>query len=106
MSGALHLTSALACATLKRADDTASYLNEAQRIARTIPADAADVGLVYFGVDNIGIWRVSTAVELGEAGKVAEIARTRQSGRRAFFGTSSDLLRRPWPRLGGRPDHP
>jgi len=76
VSGALHLTSALACAALNRADDAAGYLNEAARIAEVIPDDTADFGLIYFGADNVGIWRVSIAVELGGAGTLAELART------------------------------
>ncbi len=75
VSGALHLTSALACAALNRPDDAATYLNDASRLAAAVPDDAPDFGLVYFTPDNVGIWRVSIAVELGEAGKVAEIAR-------------------------------
>jgi len=76
VSGALHLTSALACAALNRPDDAAAYLHEAGSLADTVPDDAPDFGLVYFTPENVGIWRVSIAVELGEAGKVAEIART------------------------------
>jgi hypothetical protein len=29
----------------------------------------------YFGPDNVGIWRLSIAVELGEAGRAQEVAR-------------------------------
>jgi transcriptional regulator with XRE-family HTH domain len=76
MTGALHLTAALASATLNRADDAAAHLDEAQRLARLQPDDAADFGLVYFTPDNVGIWRVALAVELGEPGRAAEIART------------------------------
>lgn len=74
MVGALHLTSALANAALRRGDDAATHLAEAQRLAELQPDDTADFGLVYFGPDNVGIWRVSIAVELGEGGKAAEIA--------------------------------
>jgi hypothetical protein len=31
----------------------------------------------YFGPDNVGIWRLSIAVELGEAGRAQEVARPR-----------------------------
>jgi transcriptional regulator with XRE-family HTH domain len=76
MTGALHLTSALAHAAVRRPDDAAAHLVEARRIAERVPADAPDFGLVYFSPDNVGIWRVSIAVELGESGKAAEIAST------------------------------
>lgn len=74
MTVALHLTSALAHAALRRGDDAAAHLDEAQRLAELQPDGAVDFGLVYFTPDNVGIWRVSIAVELGDGGKAAEIA--------------------------------
>jgi transcriptional regulator with XRE-family HTH domain len=76
MYGAVHLNAALASAALNRPDDTDAHLAEADEIARVVPADAPRFGQVYFGLDNVGIWRVSLAVELGvSGGKLAEIAR-------------------------------
>ncbi|MBV9011392.1 MAG: hypothetical protein JO272_04975 [Pseudonocardiales bacterium] len=53
MYGILHLNAALASAALCRG-----------------------FGNLYFGPDNVGIWRVSIAVELGETGRAREIARS------------------------------
>jgi len=76
MTGALHLTAALACAALQRGDDTAAHLDEAQWLAELLPKDTPDFGLIYFTPDNVGIWRVALAVEAGEPGRAAEIAGT------------------------------
>jgi len=75
MYGAVHLNAALACAALGRGDDAAGHLAEAQAAAGAVPAGVPEFGMVYFGVENVGIWRVSLAVELGEPGRVSEIAR-------------------------------
>jgi len=71
----VHLNAALACAALGRADDAAGHLAEAQAAAGAVPVGVPEFGMVYFGVENVGIWRVSLAVELGEPGRVSEIAR-------------------------------
>lgn len=75
MYGAAHLNAALASAALNRPDDAYAHLAEADEIARAVPADSPGFGQVYFDPDNVGIWRVSLAVELGESGRLAEIAR-------------------------------
>ncbi len=75
MVGELHLCSALANAALHRGGDAAAHLAEAQRLAELQPENAPDFGLVYFSPDNVGIWRVSIAVELGEFGRAREVAR-------------------------------
>ena len=76
MYGAVHLNAALASAALNRPGGVDDHLAEADEIARVIPANAPGFGQVYFGLDNIGIWRVSLAVELGESGgKLAEVGR-------------------------------
>lgn len=76
MYGALHLNAALASAALCRADDAADHLAEATMMAQRVGADGRGFGNLYFGPDNVGIWRLSIAVELGEAGRAREIART------------------------------
>ncbi len=63
---------------MNRADVVADHLGEAQAIADTLPADGADkhgFGSLYFGTDNVGIWRVSIAVESGDPGRARELAR-------------------------------
>ena len=71
--GAVHLNAALACAVLGDLDGTGVHLDEAERIAAATD-DAEPFGALYFGRDNIGIWRVSLAVEHGEPGRVRELA--------------------------------
>lgn len=73
--GALHLNAALAAAAMRRADDATDHLHEAGAIADRVSADGHGFGGLYFGPDNVGIWRLSIAVELGESGRVREIAR-------------------------------
>jgi transcriptional regulator with XRE-family HTH domain len=71
--GMLHLSAAFAAAVTERAGDTHAHLAEADAVAsRTGEGEFA--GLC-FGPTNIGFWRVAIAVELGEGGRVDEIAR-------------------------------
>ncbi|MGH3844095.1 MAG: helix-turn-helix domain-containing protein [Pseudonocardiaceae bacterium] len=74
MYGALHLNAALASAAMRQADDAADHLAEAGTIATRIDADGRGFGNLYFGPDNVGIWRVSIAVELGDPGRARELA--------------------------------
>ena len=76
MYGALHLNAALASAAMRRADDAAAHLGEASRIAEALPEspDKHGFGSLYFGPDNVGIWRVSIEVELGDPGRARELA--------------------------------
>jgi transcriptional regulator with XRE-family HTH domain len=72
--GMLHLSSAFACAVGERADDARAHVAEATAVAeRTGEGGFAQL---CFGPTNIGFWRVAIAVELGEGGRVGEIART------------------------------
>ncbi|MGH3722120.1 MAG: helix-turn-helix domain-containing protein [Pseudonocardiaceae bacterium] len=75
MYGALHLNAALASAAMCRADDAANHLDEAGTIATRIGGNGRGFGNLYFGPDNVGIWRVSIAVELGDPGRAQELAR-------------------------------
>lgn len=75
MYGALHLNAALASAAMRNADDAASHLDEADGLAERVGSDGRGFGNLYFGKDNVGIWRLSIAVELGEPGQAREIAR-------------------------------
>lgn len=72
--GMLHLSSAFANAITEHADAAREHLAEATRVAaRTGEGSFAQL---CFGPTNIGFWRVAIAVELGEGGRVGEIART------------------------------
>ena len=78
--GMLRLNAALASAAMRRPDDAQGHLSDAADLAqrRGRPANPAEVrgfASLYFGPDNVGIWQVSTAVELGEPGKAQEVAR-------------------------------
>lgn len=71
--GMLHLSAALNSAVTGEADQARAHLDEAADIAaRTGDGDFAGL---HFGPRNVGVWHVSVALELGEAGRVPEIAR-------------------------------
>lgn len=73
MAGALHLGAALAEATLGNADRAAERLDEAARLAHGLP-DGHGFGGMFFGPTNVRVWRLSSAVETGEGGRVKELA--------------------------------
>lgn len=73
--GLLHLNAALASAAMRRGDDSADHLNEAAALAERVSGTGRNFGHQGFCSDNVGIWRLSIALELGEAGRVREIAR-------------------------------
>ncbi|WP_075739623.1 MULTISPECIES: helix-turn-helix domain-containing protein [Actinoalloteichus] len=75
ISGMLHLNAALAAAAQQKADVVSTHLDEAAALAGRLPEGAENFGFLYFGSDNVGIWRVSLMTELGAGGKVAELAR-------------------------------
>ncbi|MFN2496676.1 MAG: transcriptional regulator [Pseudonocardiaceae bacterium] len=74
MSGMLHLTCALNAAALRRPADSADHQAEAADVAARVGA-GTNFGGQNFGLPNVGFWRVTLAVERGEEGKVAELAR-------------------------------
>ncbi|MGH3798790.1 MAG: hypothetical protein ACRDTD_01390 [Pseudonocardiaceae bacterium] len=53
----------------------ALHLNEAGTTADRIGGTGRGFGRLCFGPDNVGIWWLSIAVELGEPGRACEIAR-------------------------------
>lgn len=87
--GMLHQMAAFGAGVVGRADDVAAHLDEAQQLADRV-GDSTDLHL-WFGPTNLGIWRASIAVEMGEGGRAAEIARhldiraMPSSARRATF---------------------
>lgn len=87
--GMLHLSAALQSAVTGQADNARAHLDEAAATAgRT--GDGTFAGL-NFGPRNVGVWRVALALELGEAGRVPELARSVEAaaipsaGRQASF---------------------
>lgn len=77
MLGQHHLSAALACAVDKRPDDAAAHLGAAEEEARTLggdPSDGLGFNLSCFGPTNVGLWRMTVALEQGEHGRVVELA--------------------------------
>jgi hypothetical protein len=85
----LHLSAALHSAALRRPDVATEHLGEAADLAG-VTGEGTFAGL-HFGPRNVGVWRVALAVELGEGGRVGELARNvdvsaiPSAGRRAMF---------------------
>ncbi len=77
MLGQLHLSASLVCAVDERPDDAAAHLAEAQREAATLgdPEDGVGFNALAFGPTNLGLWRMAVETELGEYGRVIELAR-------------------------------
>jgi transcriptional regulator with XRE-family HTH domain len=74
-AGMLHLNAALASAARADADAAEMHLDEAADLAARLPDERENFGFLHFGPDNVGVWRVSLATELGAGPKVAELAR-------------------------------
>ena len=73
--GMLHLNSALGSAAQRKEDEARAHLDEASSVADRLPDDVNKFGYLYFGRTNVSIWRVSLGTELGDGGKVAEVAK-------------------------------
>jgi transcriptional regulator with XRE-family HTH domain len=73
VAGMLHLTAAFSAASSENADDTATHLAEARRIAER--TGEGGFATMQFGPTNVAFWETSIAVEAGEGGRVREIAR-------------------------------
>ena len=71
--GMLHLSAALQSAVTGAADRAHSHLAEATDTAAH--TGEGTFGGLHFGPRNVGVWRVALALELGEAGRVPELAR-------------------------------
>ncbi|MGH3918579.1 MAG: hypothetical protein ACRDSG_06010, partial [Pseudonocardiaceae bacterium] len=70
--GMLHLSAALAAAAQADHDTTATHLDEAAALAARMDTEVG----TWFGPVNVGIWRTSLAVELGEYGQAIHAAKT------------------------------
>jgi hypothetical protein len=71
----LHLNAALACAAQHRAEDTMTHLDEAAALADGLDDEVGAFANLRFGRTIVGMWRASVVTELGEGGRVAELAR-------------------------------
>lgn len=76
MLGMLHLAASLASAVDGRPDDAQAHLRAAGQEARTLgdPEDGRGFYGMGFGPTNVGLWRMTVAAELGEHGRVVELA--------------------------------
>lgn len=76
MLGQIHLSAAFTSAVAKQPDDAAAHLREAGREAATLgePADGLGFNATFFGPRNVHLWQMSIAAELGEFGRVLEMA--------------------------------
>jgi transcriptional regulator with XRE-family HTH domain len=74
--GMANLTAALASAAQRQTDQTDAHLDAAAELAETIEPDVSSFAHMQFGRTNVGIWRVAMSVELGQGGRVGEIAAT------------------------------
>ncbi|MGH4007543.1 MAG: helix-turn-helix domain-containing protein [Pseudonocardiaceae bacterium] len=73
--GMLHLSAALAAAAQADHDTTATHLNEAAALAARMDTEVGTWANLFFGPTNVGIWRTSLAVELGEPGQAVQHAK-------------------------------
>jgi transcriptional regulator with XRE-family HTH domain len=74
--GMLHLSAALSAAAQSDRDTATTHLNEASEVAGRIDTEVGTFARAWFGRTNVGIWRVSIGVELGDGISVAEVARS------------------------------
>ncbi len=73
--GMLHLSAALAAAAQADHDTTATHLEEASALAARMDTEVGTWASLWFGSANVGIWRTSLAVELGEHGQAVQAAK-------------------------------
>lgn len=73
--GQLQLSAALAAAAQADRDTAMTHLAEADAIADRADLDVGQFAQVWFGRINVGIWRATIGMELGDGAKVAETAR-------------------------------
>ncbi|RJQ74186.1 XRE family transcriptional regulator [Pseudonocardiaceae bacterium YIM PH 21723] len=73
-AGMLHLSAALAAASLENHDDAQVHLSEASELASRMDSPVGTFAHMWFGTANVGVWTTSIHTEWGEGGKVAEIA--------------------------------
>ncbi len=73
--GMLHLSAALAAAVQADPDTAATHLDEASALAARMDTEVGTWAHLWFGVVNVGIWRTSLAVELGDHAQALETAK-------------------------------
>jgi hypothetical protein len=87
----LHLSAALAAGARGDHDTAGTHVTEAAALAGRMDAEVGQWAHLWFGPTNVGIWKTSLAVELGEHGqavRAAEVVRPElmpSPGRQAEF---------------------
>jgi transcriptional regulator with XRE-family HTH domain len=74
IGGMANLTAAFSAAAQGNADVSGTHLAEAAALAEGMDTDASPWAHSHFGRTNVAIWSVAIAVELGDGGRVTEIA--------------------------------
>jgi transcriptional regulator with XRE-family HTH domain len=74
-SGMLHLSAALAAAAQADHDTAATHLDEASALAARMDTEVGTWANLFFGPTNVGIWRTSLALELGEHSHAVQAAK-------------------------------
>ena len=73
--GMLHLSAALAAGVQSDHETAATHLAEASVLAARMDTEVGTWAHLWFGPTNVGIWRTSLAVEIGEHGQALEAAK-------------------------------
>ncbi|MGH3781954.1 MAG: helix-turn-helix domain-containing protein [Pseudonocardiaceae bacterium] len=73
--GMLHLSAALAAAAQADPDTAATHLAEASALAARMDTEVGTWAHLWFGATNVGVWRTSIAVELGEHAQALQTAK-------------------------------
>ncbi|MGH4007544.1 MAG: helix-turn-helix domain-containing protein [Pseudonocardiaceae bacterium] len=74
--GMLHLSAAQAAGARGDHDTSATHLDEAAALAARMDTEVGTWANLFFGPTNVGIWKTSLALELGEHGQALEAAKT------------------------------
>jgi transcriptional regulator with XRE-family HTH domain len=74
--GMLHLSAALAASTQADSATAATHLQEASTLADRMDTEVGTWAHLWFGPTNVGIWKTSLAVEIGEHGQALEAAKS------------------------------
>jgi transcriptional regulator with XRE-family HTH domain len=74
--GMLHLSAALAASAQAESATAATHLQEASALAARMDTEVGTWAHLWFGPTNVGIWKTSLALEIGEHGQALEAART------------------------------
>lgn len=72
--GMLHLSAALAGAVQCDRDTANTHLAEAEAVAARMDQEVGSFGRLWFGRTNVGIWRSSIGMELGDGVQAVELA--------------------------------